>query len=647
MPKTEYFEPKILPTEELPTGGDIIRYAKFLSKDQPVTSKFVTNDLVKYITEVVKAKWIEANPAFCEPKTLRDHSIKGKVKTLLEKSFKCEHNHLKSAESKSFVERVNESLFDILKCKCKILRCSDGGCQDFICDHDARIWCICQEPIKIPSYELNFIWSQRNKNAGVGLINLNNKKEPVPITQKEIIFDVQFDAKMKVDSGNEIRQHLQNLYLSSNDHGLFDVKLQSSNGILFKAHSIVLTTFSGYFKKLHLNDVKQDADVFKSIITLPISDKVLSHVLDFLYLGGTTFPKKILSQVYEASKFLRITSLSTLVSPHSQSAAALLSKQGEKRKREEQEDLEHKKRLQDFFGDSDDDQIDEEKEIEEMDDKDVEEMGKMDKGVKEMDSVNEEMEDEVKVETLVKKSECSEAESISNTANNDDNDDERLNNDQKSLNEKDNDAEDQEGGVEKRLTDINSECQGRNIKDSQDNEAVESYKHIVNEVNKKVQQIRLASGELMWALSIGAKPILGSKENRVVYKILGPVVTGQAAPIIILQPKAVFERGGGATKFAIRASSSASTSLYNSQQRLYFRDESIEDENNVESMNEDMEGELKMESIDIKTECLETDTFSSTESSDSKNDGHIVIFKKENHDQSNLVKQELEEDPLS
>ena len=68
----------------------------------------------------------------------------------------------------------------------------------------------------------------------MGLINLNNKKEPVPINQKEIIFEEQFDAKMKVDSGYEIRQHLQNLYLSSNDHGLFDVKLQSSNGILFK-----------------------------------------------------------------------------------------------------------------------------------------------------------------------------------------------------------------------------------------------------------------------------------------------------------------------------------------------------------------------------------------------------------------------------
>jgi len=91
------------------------------------------------------------------------------------------------------------------------------------------------------------------------------------------------------------------------------------------------------------------------------------------------------------------------------------------------------------------------KDVEGMDDKDVEEMGKMDKGVKEMDSVNEEMEDLVKVETLVNKSECFEAESISNTANNDDNDYERLNNDQKSLNKKDNDAEDQEDGVEKKV----------------------------------------------------------------------------------------------------------------------------------------------------------------------------------------------------
>ena len=68
----------------------------------------------------------------------------------------------------------------------------------------------------------------------MGLINLNNKKEAVPINENEMIFEELLNVKMKVDSGNEIQQHLQNLYLSSNDHGLFDVKLQSSNGILFK-----------------------------------------------------------------------------------------------------------------------------------------------------------------------------------------------------------------------------------------------------------------------------------------------------------------------------------------------------------------------------------------------------------------------------
>lgn len=57
MPKTCYFEPNILPPDELPSGGDIIRYAKFLSKDRPVSSKFVTNDLGKlHLCTILKAK---------------------------------------------------------------------------------------------------------------------------------------------------------------------------------------------------------------------------------------------------------------------------------------------------------------------------------------------------------------------------------------------------------------------------------------------------------------------------------------------------------------------------------------------------------------------------------------------------------------
>merc|ERR1712098_469816 len=103
----------------------------------------------------------------------------------------------------------------------------------------------------------------------------------------------------------------------------------------------------------------------------------------------------------------------------------------------------------------------------------------------------------------------------------------------------------------------------------------------------------------------------------------------------------------------IRASSPTSIPIYKSQQQMHASDQSVENENNVkirdkiESINGDMDGGLKMESIEIKMECLEPDTFSSTESNDSKNDGHFVLFKMENHDPNNLIKQELEEDPLS
>ena len=142
------------------------------------------------------------------------------------------------------------------------------------------------------------------------------------------------------------------------------------------------------------------------------------------------------------------------------------------------------------------------------------------------------------------------------------------------------------------------------------------------------------------------------------YKVLGPVEPGQPPPTIIKRPKA--HPKGGASTDTIRASPSPSNSIYKSQirkrrrkQSIHCRDESMEQEINVkdkddiEALNENMDGELKFESIDIKMEYLETDTSLSTECNDGNNsDGHIVLFKVENHDESNLIKQEIE-DPLS
>jgi len=78
---------------------------------------------------------------------------------------------------------------------------------------------------------------------------------------------------------------------------------------------------------------------------------------------------------------------------------------------------------------------------------------------------------------------------------------------------------------------------------------------------------------------------------------------------------------------------------------LLFNDYNIQDK--IESMNVNMEEEVKMETMDIKMECLEPETFSNAEQIDSKNDGHIVLFNVENPEQNILIKQELEEDPLS
>jgi len=281
-----------------------------------------------------------------------------------------------------------------------------------------------------------------------------------------------------------------------------------------------------------------------------------------------------------------------------------------------------------------------------------------DKDSEERDSVTDDFEKGIKMESIDIKSEFLEAESLSNNVQESF---VKKENDSEDLDKIDDMIEDKEEGLEKELIATKSECQRTeirtlklkkpNTKNSTNNAVVNSNNLKSDGVNKMAQQLKLASGELLWALPIGKEPIPGSKKNRIKYKVLGPVVPGQPPPTITLRPKAASE--GGAPTSGIRASSPTSVPVYKSQQQMHFRGQSVENENNVkisdkiEFMHEDMEGGLKMESIDIKMECLEPDTFSSTESNDSKNDDHFVLFKTENHDPNNLIKQELEEDPLS
>ena len=146
------------------------------------------------------------------------------------------------------------------------------------------------------------------------------------------------------------------------------------------------------------------------------------------------------------------------------------------------------------------------------------------KDAEERDSVNDDVEKGIKMESIDIKSEFLEAESLSNNV-------------QESFVKKENDSEDldkiedmiedKEEGLEKEFIATKSECQRTeirtlklkkpNTKNSTNNAVVKSYNPNSNGVNKMAQQLKLSSGELLWALPIGKEPIPG--KLRVLEKI--------------------------------------------------------------------------------------------------------------------------------
>merc|ERR1719474_2323405 len=122
-------------------------------------------------------------------------------------------------------------------------------------------------------------------------------------------------------------------------------------------------------------------------------------------------------------------------------------------------------------------------------------------------------------------------------------------------------------------------------KNTPGNGAANPNAHSANGVTTKVQQLRLATGELMWALATGVEPIPGSEKSKIMYKVLGPVVPGQPPPTIIIRPTAA--PGAGTTTIKptapityppstrqrapitpMRAHTPPTSSVYNSQLRM-------------------------------------------------------------------------------
>merc|ERR1712098_108227 len=277
-----------------------------------------------------------------------------------------------------------------------------------------------------------------------------------------------------------------------------------------------------------------------------------------------------------------------------------------------------------------------------------------------MDSVIKEMGEGANIESVNVNSECH------------DSDLKTASNDNESYIEEtdvgDQEIESKNEEVENELKDIESECPEKDRK--------YAYSNLgnANEVTQKAQLIRLSSGQLSWALPIGKERIQGSEKNIIVFKVFPnfPVVPGQPPPTLI-KPTSASGVGVKTIKLKfpskrpvplspIGASASPSNPL-NKKIKLCSKGQSMDIkseslitssisksasngcENNVvdmektESMNEEMEEGVKMESIEIKLENIEPDTFSNPVRNESQVDGHIVLFKSENHDESNLIKQ--------
>jgi len=97
------------------------------------------------------------------------------------------------------------------------------------------------------------------------------------------------------------------------EEALSDVTISCSGGKLFQAHRLVLATCSSYFRQLFVGrgvTVSGSGCVGHPIVYIPdLNDKVMEHLLAFMYRGETTVPTQALLPLIEAAKLLGIQGL--------------------------------------------------------------------------------------------------------------------------------------------------------------------------------------------------------------------------------------------------------------------------------------------------------------------------------------------------
>src|ERR1043165_2811440 len=108
-----------LPTTELPTVRDLMRYGLYLREISDQDGRNYSNDqLVTDVMTGLLAQWCKANPKFTEPVINSNVRIKAKLKAMWQQANKVSSGRAKLEEKDRFMEKLDK-LMDILTCKCE------------------------------------------------------------------------------------------------------------------------------------------------------------------------------------------------------------------------------------------------------------------------------------------------------------------------------------------------------------------------------------------------------------------------------------------------------------------------------------------------------------------------------------------------
>ena len=163
-----------LPKADLPTLRDILRQCLLLRERQSASNvNYEVITMASDILPLLLVTWHRANAKFVEiPIRTCDDTLIQRIKEKWETMVKLASGKGKvsARQKKAFMEALDR-LFNILRCTCPFISCSDAKCDKESCA-TVHINCKCPREAMIPKLDLSFIKDQREKIGTKGKLQM-------------------------------------------------------------------------------------------------------------------------------------------------------------------------------------------------------------------------------------------------------------------------------------------------------------------------------------------------------------------------------------------------------------------------------------------------------------------------------------------